>query len=117
MVNCLKLSGEEAALAPKGNRGADLFLNNIKISLKTEAARDIKKKHIHISKFMELGKGEWKDKEEDLKGLRKQFLCHLNLYDRILTLRCIKKPPPSWHYELVEIPIALLKEVENGKFE
>ena len=51
---------------------------------------------------MELGKGEWTDKEIQLKGLTEQFLQHLNNYERIIVLRNIGKPIPAnpyWNYE------------------
>ncbi len=65
---------------------------------------------------MELGKGVWKDKEEDLIGLRQLFLEHLTQYDRIFILRCLTKSP-DWHYELVEIPKSLLVKASQGKLE
>lgn len=41
------------------NRGHDISINGVPVSLKTEAAKNIKENVIHISKWMELGKGEW----------------------------------------------------------
>ena len=61
---------------------------------------------------MELGKGKWQ-KESDLAGLRDSFLRHMENYDRIVTLRCLSKSP-LWHYELVEIPKALLLRAKTG---
>lgn len=66
----------EAKLASKGNLGHDLTVNGRKFSLKTEASRQIKQSFIHISKFMELGKGVW-----DLEALRAQFFRHMENYD------------------------------------
>lgn len=111
----LKLSGVQAKLAPKGNPGHDISINGVKFSLKSQADRSIKKDRIHISKFMELGKGEWSDKVEHLEGLRKQFLKHMQSYDRVLTLRCLEKEGNKYRYELVEIPKALLIEAKKGK--
>ncbi|MDD2307886.1 MAG: hypothetical protein PHP53_24495 [Prolixibacteraceae bacterium] len=71
---------------------------------------------IWISKFMELGGGTWGDNPNDLKGLLQNFLYHMTSYDRILTLRTLKKGP-VWKYELVEIPKKLLQEAENGELE
>jgi type II restriction enzyme len=66
---------------------------------------------IHISKFMELGKGDW-----DLTELRRRFLAHMEKYDRIFTLRHF--PTAEHHkYELIEIPKKMLLEAEDGKFE
>lgn len=103
------LCGFEATLAPKGNPGHDITINNSRISLKTEAAAGIKANKIHISKFMELGKGAW-----DLSILRQRFFDHMSSYERIFTLRCLSKTAIRWHYQLVEIPIDLLLEARNG---
>ena len=61
--------GIAAMRAPKGNPGHDLTIKNVRVSLKTQADKGIKVGAVHISKFMELGKGEWTDKIEDLQGL------------------------------------------------
>ena len=108
-------SGIEAELAARGNRGYDITINGQKFSLKTQADKGIKESHIHISKFMELGGGEWTDKESDLIGLREQFFANTNGYDRILSLRCLSANRESpWRYELVEIPKTLLLEAKDG---
>ena len=60
---------------------------------------------------MELGKGEW-----DYNLLIEQFFSHLEKYERIFTLRCITKNNPFWHYELVELPKALLLETTGKEF-
>lgn len=65
---------------------------------------------------MELGKGDWSDKPEQLPGLRERFLRHMEQYDRILTLRYFKTNHDHL-YELVEIPKTLLLEARNGTFE
>src|SRR6266487_828060 len=73
--------------------------------------------YLHISKFMELGKDTWTDKDEDLIELQEQFFKHLGSYDRILSLRRLQSTKTySWHYELVEIPKSLLFEANNGTF-
>jgi hypothetical protein len=112
----LFLSGYIAKLAPKGNRGHDITINGIATSLKTQADKNIRKDKIWISKFMELGKGEWRNKQKDLIGLRNQFLLHMKNYDRILTLRAIERGP-QWHYELIELPKTLLLKAEEGKLQ
>jgi type II restriction enzyme len=60
---------------------------------------------LHISKFMELGKGPW-----ELPLLRDMFLEHMRSYERILQFRCLAPGPASYLYELVEIPKTLLME-------
>lgn len=109
-------SGVPAKLAPRGQRGFDITINEQQFSLKTEAAKAIRINSLHISKFMELGGGEWRDSESDLIGLRQQFLNVLDGIERILTLRALKKSNP-FHYELVEIPKELLLKASEGRLE
>jgi len=97
LVKVLKMSGHTATLAPKGNPGHDATANGIKLSLKTQADKGVKEDILWISKFMELGKGNWGDNPGDLVGLRLQFMEHMKAYDRILTLRTLTKTP-KWKY-------------------
>lgn len=113
----LRTSGVDAELAARGTRGYDIDISGCTVSLKTEAARTIKVDYLHISKFMELGGGRWGDNLEDLIGLRQQFLDNLEGIDRILTLRALRKEPPSYHYELVEIPTDLLAQASSGRLD
>ena len=86
---------------------------------KTQGDKKIRKDKLHISKFMELGKGKWVT-EKDLAGLRNAFLQHMNAYSRILQLRYFASPSDmnAKHlYELVEIPIPLLRESKHGQIE
>ena len=109
----LILSNIPATLvASRTNRGHDITIKSIPVSLKTEAAANIKPDLIHVSKWMELGKGIW-----ELPRLRDVFLTHMKSYDRVLTLRCLKSKAPHYFYELVEIPKALLLEAANCRFE
>lgn len=106
----LLLAGRAAKLATKTNRGHDITIDGVPYSLKTQANSGIRDEQLHISKFMELGKGAWK-----LPLLRDQFISHMGAYERILTLRCLRKGPPCWRYELVEIPKALLQLAMHGE--
>ena len=63
---------------------------------------------------MELGKGRWGAKPQDLEGLRDQFLMHLKNYKRILSLRTLARGP-RWKYELVEVPKQILAAATNGE--
>lgn len=109
------LCGGLAELAPRGNPGYDIAVNGERFSLKTQADRNIRHGKLHISKFMELGKGEWSDSVDDLVGLRNQFFAHMEAYDRILSLRCLSSKPERLHYELVEIPLSLLLKARHGE--
>ena len=111
----LNLCGIPAALAPRGNPGHDITISGVRFSLKTQANKGISSRYLHISKFMELGRGTWTDQEEDFIGLREQFFRHMGSYDRILSLRRLRSTRTySWHYELVEIPKTLLLEARNS---
>ena len=115
-VNVLKLSGQNARLAPKGNPGHDITVDGVQLSLKTQADKNIKEDSIWVSKFMELGKGDWGDNPADLNGLRSQYLGHMANYDRIFILRALQKAP-RWRYELVEIPLGILQLAKDGELE
>ncbi|MBN2223102.1 MAG: restriction endonuclease [Deltaproteobacteria bacterium] len=104
-----------AKKAKAGNPGHDIEIREQRFSLKTQADKSLKADRIHISKFMELGKGIWTDKEDELIGLRNQFFRHIRGYDRILVLRLLGKPPDYWDYELIEIPKDLLLEAMQGE--
>lgn len=116
MEQLLRMRGIAAGLAPKGNPGHDLTIGAERVSLKTQADRNIKAGEIWISKFMELGGGSWGADPTDLDGLRQQFLRHLSGYDRIFTLRTLCREP-VWFYELVEIPKALFLACSGGTLE
>ena len=58
--SALNASGITAQLVKsRTNRGHDISIRGIPVSLKTEAAANIKDESIHVSKWMELGRGEW----------------------------------------------------------
>lgn len=107
--------GVEAELAPPGNPGHDLTVDGERWSLKTQADARIDSESVMISKFMELGKGEW-GSPENLGSLRDSMLKHMDGYDRIFSLRCLSPSVNSsrgLEYELVEIPKSLLAEARG----
>ncbi len=109
----LKLGNFDVKLAAsRTNRGHDMTINGIPVNLKTEAAANIKKDMLHISKFMELGRGEW-----TLPALLRLFLEHMRNYERIFQFRCLEPGPHHFCYELVEIPKILLQEAANAVLE
>lgn len=111
--SALNASGIPAQLVKsRTNRGHDIDIRGIPVSLKTEAAANIKDNSIHVSKWMELGRGEWK-----LTLLLALFLEHMQSYNRIFTLRRLKDEDTKIRYELVEIPKALLLEAANCELE
>jgi hypothetical protein len=117
MERAAQLCGMDVQLAPKGNPGHDISIGGQRFSLKTQADKNVRSKFVYISKYMELGKGQWTDKDEDLIGLRDRFFSHLKSYDRILVLRTLSKAPKGWEYELMEIPKTLLEMAAEGRLE
>lgn len=113
----LQVGGLEATLAPRGQKGHDLRIKGETFSLKTEAAKTIHVNSIHISKFMELGGGQWGSDPKDLEGLTEQFLAALEGIQRVLILRALRKGAPDYFYELVEIPKSLLLKAAKGRLE
>lgn len=97
--------------------GQDITVDEHDWSLKTEAAKNIKRDEIHISKFMELGKGAW-ETVADLERMRQRMFDHMTRYERIFTLRCFRTPinesEIAYEYELVEIPKSVLL-MANGQ--
>jgi Type II site-specific deoxyribonuclease len=92
------------------NRGHDITIDGVPVSLKTQADASIRTDLLHISKFMELGKGPW-----ELPLLRDIFLKHMESYDRIFQFRSLLPGPALYFYELVEIPKQLLAESANAE--
>jgi hypothetical protein len=119
MVTVLKGERHKAELARRGNPGHDLTVGDERWSLKTQADASIRLDTLHISKFMELGRGRWESKA-DLAGLRDQMLHHMEAYDRIFSLRCFRSALEDgsmlYEYELVEIPKSLLMKANGGEF-
>lgn len=96
------------------NPGADVIVDNVKFSLKTEASAGIRKQRITISKLME---ARWirdcKTKLDFARRIKDRVVGHLSKYDRILTLRAFNVGDASVRYDLVEIPIELLLRMQR----
>lgn len=113
LERALTLNGQNAALVKsRTNRGHDITINGVAVSLKTQADASIKVDYLHISKFMELGKGEWL-----LPMLRDLYLEHMQGYERVFQFRCLIQASDKYLYELVEIPKSLLLEARNARLE
>ena len=89
----LKMNSIVASLAPKGNRGHDITINGETFSLKTQADKKIKEDKIWISKFMELGTGDWGNNPKDLEKIGYSPLEIAKLeYEKGLIPIAIKRP-------------------------
>jgi len=120
MCRVCRAIGKSCDRSQRNHPGHDITIEGTAWSLKTQGDSNIKSNVLHISKFMELGKGQW-ETEADLNGLRDRFLGHLKGYDRIFQLRYFQSfddlKHPIHFYELVEIPKKLLLECRRGEFE
>jgi type II restriction enzyme len=112
LVDIFKRAGFEAALADPGNPGHDVTLNGTRASCKTQANKAINADYVHISKFMELGKGEWTDQLAHLAEQRERFLAHLERYDVIYVLRHV-----TGRYELLQYDPVILKLAADAELE
>lgn len=115
MVRVLNQCGCVSSLADRGNPGNDIQVDGHPWSLKTQADQQLRIGSLHISKFMELGKGEWTATIASLQGLQQRMFDHMENYERIFSLRS-KIIEDNNYYELVEIPKALLLESKYGVF-
>ncbi|MDR3104177.1 MAG: hypothetical protein LBU96_06965 [Yokenella regensburgei] len=115
MVRVFNQCGLNSALAKRGNPGHDITVASQSWSLKTQADQQLNMNYLHISKFMELGKGEWTASIDSLRGLMQRMFDHMENYDRIFSLR-FKELGEDNYYELIEIPKDLLLESEHGVF-
>jgi hypothetical protein len=107
--DALRNDGKNAYItASDVHPGADLIVDETRISLKTEASKNIREAKITISKFME---ARW-IRDQDTVGLARlasdRLREHLAGYDRIVMLRAFNMPMNVVRYELIEIPHSLL---------
>ncbi|MFP4219502.1 MAG: hypothetical protein ACLFQ7_03290 [Phormidium sp.] len=93
--------------------GQDIIIDNINFSLKTEGSKSIKRDELTISKLME---ARWirdcKTKQQFVQGIQDHIMSHLSSYERIFCLRSFDRDD-YLEYELVEIPLDLLKSVSQ----
>lgn len=85
----------------------DLLVGATKISLKTETGEGTKLNLVNITKLCTTETGPWNS--DSLIG---HALGHLSRYDHILMLRAIRQQGLI-HYQLLEIPLDLLKLMAN----
>ncbi len=87
----------------------DLIVGEIRLSLKTETGLGTKPNIIQITKLLTTEKYPW-----TAESLINRVLQHLSRYDYILMLRAIWEKPVI-HYQLVNIPIDLLRLIGSAK--
>jgi Type II site-specific deoxyribonuclease len=87
----------------------DLLVEDMKISLKTETGAGTDPQRINITKLCTTEREPWTP-----EVLIPRVLDHLEKYDVILMLRAIWQPPMI-HYQLLEIPVDVLKLIQIAK--
>jgi hypothetical protein len=96
------------------NPGADVLVDRVAFSLKTEASAKLKRDQITISKLME---ARWirdcKNSTDFARGTATRVVGHLQKYQRILMLRAYDVSESEIKYDLVEIPHSLLLQIGN----
>ena len=110
-VRAARAAGHNVTPAPDGQRFWDIKLDGRRISLKSTAAANLKSGFLHISKLCEAA---WiqdmrnaSAREHETKRL---FADYASVVDSIIQLRLFKTQA---FYELVEIPVELLKQVAD----
>jgi hypothetical protein len=86
----------------------DLLVDNARLSLKTETGLGTHPDQIAITKLCTTEREPW---TSDV--LVSRVTAHLTKYDLILMLRAVWKDPLI-RYQLVDIPVALLRLIENA---
>lgn len=87
----------------------DLLVENERLSLKTETGVGTNPEQVTITKLCTTEREPW---APDV--LVQRVLSHLDRYDLILMLRAVWKDPLI-HYQLVDIPVPLLKLIEHAE--
>lgn len=95
---------------------ADVSVDGVMYSLKTEASAGISEDLITISKLME---ARWirdcRTAGDFVRGLKDKVIPHLESYERIVMLRSFVLKGPQVRYDLIEIPQSVLLGVKGLK--
>jgi restriction endonuclease SmaI-like protein len=89
----------------------DLLVGGVRLSIKTETGKGTRPNFITITKLSTMEREPW-----DRESLVSRMVTHLSGYDVILLLRAIWTLP-LLHYQLVEVPVSLLKLMATAEFE
>ena len=86
----------------------DLTVGATKISVKSETGLGTKPTRISITKLCTTETGEWTS-----EALICHALNHLARYDYILMLRAMLSPGVAYHYQLLDVPLDLLRRIDG----
>jgi Type II site-specific deoxyribonuclease len=99
---------DQVVLTHANSPKADITVGGVRLSLKTETGNVTRRKSISITKLCTTETGDWAS-----ESLIKHALSHLSRYEGILMLRAIWEQHNVIDYQLVEIPLSLLKKMEG----
>jgi hypothetical protein len=88
----------------------DLLIGTTRLSIKSETGKATKRTKINITKLCTTETGEWTQ-----EALVNHAVAHIDRHDRMLMLRAIWKHGEI-DYQLVEIPLDLLKLMRHAQF-
>jgi Type II site-specific deoxyribonuclease len=101
---------EQVALTNPNSPRADLNVGTVRLSLKTETGAITRRNSISITKLCTTETGTW-----DSVSLIEHTIAHLDRYDHILMLRAIWEGEETIDYQLVEIPLEVLRLMRLGE--
>jgi hypothetical protein len=99
---------EQVILTHPNSPKADITVGGTRLSLKTETGNITRRNHMSITKLCTTETGDWIS-----PALIGHALAHLERYEGILMLRAIWEQENVIDYQLLEIPIALLRKMEG----
>ena len=108
-------NGKIAVLSAKGTKGADIVVDDVPFSLKTESSVNISASRITVSKLMEASwMKHFKEKEEYSQAVVEHVMPHLRRYERLLCLRAFDVPN-GVRYDLIELNLKVLRGINGIK--
>lgn len=88
----------------------DIRIGGTRFSLKTQADASIKPGAVYVQKLMEARwVRDYSTRDELAEAARQRIGAHLAKYERMLVLRAFDVPNGGYRYELVEVPLAILR--------
>jgi hypothetical protein len=102
-------SKDQVILTHPNSPRADITVGNTRLSLKTETGNITRRNFISITKLCTTETGEWTS-----EALIRHVLNHLSRYEGILMLRAIWERENIIDYQLIEIPLDLLRKMQGG---
>jgi hypothetical protein len=99
---------DQVILTHPNSPRADITVGETRLSLKTETGNVTRRRLISITKLCTTETGEWTS-----EALIRHALNHLSRYEGVLMLRAIWERENVIDYQLVEIPLNLLRKMQG----